>query len=440
MKMNNLSFKGGTHIKDYKDLSAEKATERMEDPKIVHIPLDQHIGSVCEPLVQVNDVVKIGQKIGSSSASLSSDVHSSVSGVVTAIEEMYTTDGSLSKCITIETDGLNEVDESIKPIENFKSLSFEEKCDLIKGAGIIGMGGAGFPLHSKLQSAVGANIDSVILNGAECEPYLNSDYRVMLEKTVNIVEGLQIIKEMLNAEAGYIAIEDNKPKAIDAFNEIADNYNNVTVASLVTKFPQGDSTRIVNAVTGRRIPSGGRTSNVQCTVTNVGTVNALYELVSEGKPVYERIVSVTGQGVKEPKNLMVKVGTSVKDVIEYCGGFNDNANKVLSGGPMTGNTIFDLDAPITKSTTGIVVLTEDLEDTRLESPCIKCSRCIDVCPQFLMPNIINAAVNKEKYDLADEHGANDCIECGSCSYICPAKRKLTESIALARKEIKLRKK
>lgn len=437
--MKLLTFKGGIHPPYNKEYTSDKALKKAQAPKVVYIPLQQHIGAPSNPIVSVGDEVKLGQKIGEAQGFVSSNIHSSVSGKVIAVEQ-HEVPGGKGLCVVIENDFKEELHESVQPKGKLEELDPKDIVKYIQEAGIVGMGGATFPTHVKLSPPPNTNIDVVILNGAECEPYLNSDYRVMLEKTVNIVEGLQIIKEMLNAEAGYIAIEDNKPKAIDAFNEIADNYNNVTVASLVTKFPQGDSTRIVNAVTGRRIPSGGRTSNVQCTVTNVGTVNALYELVSEGKPVYERIVSVTGQGVKEPKNLMVKVGTSVKDVIEYCGGFNDNANKVLSGGPMTGNTIFDLDAPITKSTTGIVVLTEDLEDTRLESPCIKCSRCIDVCPQFLMPNIINAAVNKEKYDLADEHGANDCIECGSCSYICPAKRKLTESIALARKEIKLRKK
>lgn len=438
MKMTNLSFKGGIHVADHKALSAEKPSERMDDPKIVHIPLNQHIGTTCEPLVAVKDTVKVGQKIGSSEADLSSDVHSSVSGVVIAIEEMYTADGKRSKCISIESDGQGELDESIKPISNFKSLSFDEQCDLIKGAGIVGMGGAGFPLHSKLKSAAPANIDSVILNGAECEPYLNSDYRAMVEKTDNILNGLELIKGILNAEAGYIAIEDNKPAAISAFESKLGDYKNVTIASMVTKFPQGDSTRVVNSVTGRVIPEGGRSSSVHCTVSNVCTTNALYELVSEGKPVYERIVSITGEGVKEPKNLVVKIGTPIADVIEYCGGFNDRVVKVIAGGPMTGHTVFDLNAPITKATTGIVVLTEEQNDAREESPCIKCQRCINVCPEGLMPATINAAVNKERFDLAKEYGATKCIECGSCSYICPAKRFLTESISLAKYEIKLR--
>ncbi|MDO5724889.1 MAG: electron transport complex subunit RsxC [Tissierellia bacterium] len=438
MKMSNLTFKGGVHIPEYKEFSEGAAVTNAQIPSIVYIPMSQHVGAPCEPIVKKGDYVKVGQLIGHNEAGLSADIHSSVSGTVKEITERYSADGWKSMNIAIESDGLDEIDESIVPVPNYKDLSFDEIVEVAKRAGIVGMGGAGFPLHAKLRSAKNAEVDTVILNGAECEPFLTCDYRLMLEQAEGVSKACELIKDILNCNVGYIGVEDNKPLAIDELVKECESLNNVGVASLKTKFPQGDSTRILDSVTGRKVPVGGRTTDVSVFNTNVGTAYALYEALTKGVPLYQRIVTVSGPGVKTPKNLLTRVGTPISALIEECGGFVGNVTKVICGGPMTGNTVFDLDAPILKTTTGITVLTDDYLDDGEESPCIKCCKCLEVCPSYLNPSDLNAAVCKERFDIAKELNASECILCGSCSFICPAKRKLTESIKLAIREIKLR--
>lgn len=435
MRLDNLTFKGGIHVKDQKEFTKDKSIEKASEPSIVKIPLHQHVGAPCKALVKAGDAVKVGQKIGDSEASLTVPVHSSVSGVVKGIEKLYTPDGYKVDCVVIESDGLNEIDESVKPKGTLENLSGEEILSIVREAGIAGMGGAAFPQHTKLSTSLEAAVDTVILNGAECEPYLTCDHRVMLEHPEKVISGLEVMLKYFGLDNGYIAVEDNKNDAIASLKGSLQGNDSIKVASLKTKFPQGESYRIVNAVTGRIVPQGGRCKDVKSFVTNVCTAAAVSEAILEGKPQYERVITITGNGIKEPKNLLVKIGTSIGDIIEQCGGFNGSPGKIIVGGPMTGYTQFTLDTPVTKGVTGIIVLTEAEAAPTKTTPCIKCGKCVEACPAYLMPLTISAYSLKDKYDEAEEYNALACIECGTCSYLCPAKRPLTESIAHAKREI-----
>lgn len=435
MRLDNLTFKGGIHVKDQKGSTKDKSIEKAIEPSIVKIPLHQHVGAPCKALVKKGDAVKVGQLIGDSEASLTVPVHSSVSGEVIGIEKLYTPDGYKVDCVVIESDGLNTVDESVQPKGKLEDLTREDILAIVRDAGISGMGGASYPLHSKFTTSLEAGIDTAILNGAECEPYLTSDHRVMLESPEKVTYGLEVIMKYFGLNNGYIAVEDNKNDAIASLKESLKNNDSIHIASLKTKFPQGESYRIVNAVTGRIVPKGGRTKDAKTFVTNVCTAAAVTDAILDGKPLYERVVTVTGDGVKEPKNLLVKIGTSIGDLVAQCGGFNGTPGKIIAGGPMTGYTQFTLDTPITKGVTGIIVLSEAEAVPVKMTPCIKCGKCAEVCPAFLMPLTISAYSLKDMYDEADSYNALACIECGSCSYVCPAKRPLTESIGHAKREI-----
>lgn len=436
MVLNNLTFKGGFIMKDHKELTNNKPVEVATEPKVVYIPLHQHAGSACKALVKAKDEVKVGQKIGDTEASKAAPVHSSVSGVVKGIEKMYSHDGWEVECVVIESDGKNELHESIVPRENIDKLTKEEIVKIVREAGIVGMGGAQFPTHTKL-TAPTQPIEHIILNGAECEPYLTSDHRIMLENAEDIVGGLEILLNYFEGSKGYIGIEDNKQDAIDVMAKAISGKSNMQVASLKTKFPQGDSYRMVDSITKKEVPMDGRCMNVNAMVSNVGTTAAIYQAVKNGKPLYERVVTVTGRGVKEPKNLLVKIGTPIRDLIEQCGGFSANSpGKIIAGGPMTGYTQFTLDTPISKGVTGIIVLTEEEAKPEPASPCIKCGKCLEVCPTHLEPLFISAYALKDRFEDAEKLNALSCIECGSCSYICPAKRPLAESIAHSKRQIK----
>lgn len=440
MKLDNLTFKGGVHIPEHKDLTKDKAIEKANDPKIVYISLHQHVGAPCEAIVSVGDSVKVGQKIGDSKASLSAPVHSSVSGVVKSITKLYTPDGMKTNCVVIESDGLAELHESVQPIANLDKLSKEEIINIIKEAGIVGLGGAGFPMHAKLVTADDSKIDTAILNGAECEPYITVDHRVMLEQPELVIEGLKIIMKCLDLENGYIGIEDNKVDAINTMKASIKDGDNIKVASLKTKFPQGDSYRMVDAILERKVPSGSRCKDVGSIVSNVSTALAVAEIFKEGKPLYERTITVTGNGIKEPKNLKVKIGTPIKDIIEQCGGFNGEPGKIIIGGPMTGLAQFSLDTPIIKATSAIIVLTKEEAAHKETTPCIKCGKCLQVCPARLQPLLLSAYSLKDKFEMTQEYNVEECIQCGACSFICPSKRPLTESIRHAQREISLKRK
>lgn len=432
--INNISFSGGVHMNEFKEFSEKKPIEKQNLPKFVHIPVLQGTGVACEPLVKKGDTVKKGQLIGSCEASYSSSVHASISGTVVDIKEMFTAEGKKVSCISIESDGSE--DEVVYETKNRSGeVDPKELVQVAKDAGIIGMGGGGFPFNVKLNGAIGKGVDSILANGAECEPFLTSDHRTMVEHPEDVVKGVALVVDALNADAGYIAVEDNKPDAIDLLDKAASDFEKITVASMITKYPQGDSARVIDSVLNRKVPIGERSGSVNAFVSNVGTFKALADAYYTGKPSIERVISVTGPGVANPKNILVKVGTPVIDLINQCGGFKGDVVAVISGGPMSGHQIFDLDSPVTKSITGIVVLTREYMDFRDPTPCIKCDRCIHACPVKLNPQVLEKAIRKENFDMAKKLHVEECIQCGSCSFVCPAKRHLAESIKLAINEI-----
>lgn len=429
------TFKGGINPPGYKELTSGKPIVKANDPKVVYIPLQQHIGAPCEAIVQVGDYVKLGQKIGESTAFISAPVHSSVSGIVKSIEPLYSPSGAKTNTIIIESDGLDEPHESIGPKGSLEDLSSKEIIEIVKECGITGLGGAGFPTHVKLSPPPGKEIDTFILNGAECEPFLTPDHRSMLEMFERIIFGTRAIMKALNVDSCIIAIERNKLDAIEAFRTVLKDSSDIKIVAMETKYPQGDEKRIINAILGREVPSGGLPADVGCVVNNVATAKAIADAIIDGKPLYERIVTVTGNIVKDPKVFQAKIGTPIQELIDQCGGFTESPSKILIGGPMMGKSQFTTKVPIIKTTGGILGLSKEETIPPKGGPCIKCGQCLDVCPVFLQPLFISAHSLKNNFDRAEDYNAVDCVECGACSYICPAKLPLTESIVLAKREI-----
>lgn len=435
MKHDNLTFSGGVSVPHNKGATEKKALEYAQEPDVVYIALHQHIGAPCEAIVNVGDRVKVGQKIGQSQAFVSAPVHSSVAGTVKSIDTITTPTGARTKAIVIESDGTNEMDDSMASNSDLGKLSSKEILNIIKEAGITGMGGAGFPTHVKLSPPPEKEIDIVILNGAECEPYLTSDHRIMLEMPEKVVFGLKAIMKSLGVEKGVIGVEDNKMDAVKALKKVVTPEDNIKVVTLETKYPQGDEKRIISAVTGRVVPSEALPMEVGCVVNNISTAKAVAEAILEGKPLYERIVTITGEGIKEPRNLISKIGTPFQELIDQCGGFNGTPGKILMGGPMMGLAQFSTEVPVIKGSGGILVLSEKAARAEPVLPCIRCGRCLDVCPVHLQPLYISAYSLKGDFEGAEEYRAVDCVECGACSFICPSKRPLTESIRLAKREV-----
>lgn len=430
-----LTFRGGIHPPHSKGQTEHKAIEIAPVPKEVVIPLIQHIGAPCHSVVNVGDDVKVGQMIGESKGFVSAPIHSSVSGKVKKIEIRQSPSGARVKCIIIETDGLQTIDESVKPKGTLEQLSPEEIKEIIKECGLTGMGGAGFPVHVKLSPPQDKPIDIVIVNGAECEPFLTSDHRVMLEMPEKVVTGTKAIMKVLGVEKGVIGVEKNKPDAIASMKKAVENEPNITVAELETKYPQGGEKSLIYAVTNREVPSGGLPMDIGVVVQNISTVTAICIAIETGMPVVERVVTVTGSAVKEPKNLIVKMGTSFKDVIDFCGGYSEEAGKLLNGGPMMGIAQFTDEVPVIKGTSGILVLNRKDAEISEASNCIRCGKCVDICPSGLQPLMISKNSLLGRYEEAENYFAMDCIECGSCSFICPSKRPLVDAIRIAKKEI-----
>ncbi|NLJ78760.1 MAG: electron transport complex subunit RsxC [Tissierellia bacterium] len=436
MKLKDLTFRGGVAVSDNKGLTKDLLIEPAEDPSMVMIALHQHTGAPCEAVVQAGDEVKVGQVIGQSQAFVSAPVHSSVSGTVKEIVSMAIPTGLTVECVVIESDGKNTMDESIKPNGGLEDLSPEELIEIIKEAGITGMGGAGFPAHVKFSPPAEKKIDTILINGAECEPYLTADHRLMVEEPDKIVFGLKVIMKAVGVDKGVIGVEVNKPDAIKALKEASRDEENISIVPLKVKYPQGDEKRLIDVILGRQVPSGGLPMDVGAVVSNISTTRAIAEAVMDGKPLYERVVTITGQGVKNPRNLVVKVGTPFKDIIEQCGGFNEGSpGKILMGGPMMGISQYSIDVPVIKGTGGILVMTEEEAKPEPLQPCIRCGKCLEVCPVYLQPIYLSNYALKGDFDKAEALHALDCVECGACSYQCPSKRPLVESIRLAKREI-----
>ena len=434
--MKLLTFKGGIHPPYRKEYTEKKALERAKSPKVVYIPLQQHIGASATPIVKVGDEVKLGQKIGEKQGFVSSNVHSSVSGKVIGIEE-HELPGGRGLCIVVENDFKEELHESVKPKGNLENLSKEDIISIITEAGIVGMGGAAFPTHIKTSPPSDNQIDAVILNGAECETYLTADHRLMLENPEDVVFGLKILMKSLNVSKGYIGIEVNKLDALESIKKEAQKYSDIQVIPLKVKYPQGAEKQLIYACTGKEVPSGGLPMDVGVVVNNVATAAQIAQTIKTGMPLVERITTVTGSCIKEPKNLIVKVGTLVFEVIQQCGGIKEDKNlgKVVIGGPMTGIAQYTMDIPVNKGESGILLLDEKESHKQKPQNCIRCGKCVDVCPAFLQPLYISAYSLKNDFESCEKYRVLDCIECGSCSFVCPSARPLLQSCINAKREI-----
>ena len=433
--MELLTFKKGVHPPHGKHLTEKKPIEEYLPKGDLVFPLSQHIGAPCTALVKKGDRVLVGQKIGEAGGFVSAPIYSSVSGTVKNVEPRMTSMGTKAMSIIVENDNLYEAVEKAEE-RDYEKLSNEEIVSIIKEAGIVGMGGATFPTHVKLTPPKDKTIDSIIINAAECEPYLTCDHRLMLEDGQKIVEGLKIILKLFPEAKGYIGIENNKPDAIEAMTKLTANESRIEVKALKTKYPQGAEKQLIYAVTKREVPSGKLPADVSCIVQNVGTVYQIYKSVVQGEPLIERIVTVTGEAIKEPKNLKVKLGTSVQELIEEaCGGFKEDPVKVISGGPMMGMTISTIEIPVTKGTSGILALTKDMAVLPDTSNCIRCGKCVEACPMNLLPTKLQSLSQRNELEVFESFHGLDCIECGCCTFVCPAKKNILQSIRVAKRAV-----
>lgn len=425
------TFLGGVHPAPAKERTAGSPIQAAPLPKRVVIPLAQG-GAPCDPLVNKGDAVLAGQKIGESKAFVSAPVHASISGKVVGIETCLLPTGREAPAVIIEGDGADTwVDSAGSTLEE---LSVESLRALIREAGLVGMGGAMFPTHVKVSPPPGKSFDSVIINGAECEPYLTCDQRLMVEEPERIILGLKAWLKVTGAKRGYIGIENNKPEAISALKKAAAGEKDIEVVPLLTKYPQGSEKQLIKAILGREVPSGGLPVDAGALVQNVGTTYALATAIETGRPLVERVVTVTGTPVRNPQNLRVRIGTLVSDLLSYCG-LEGEVGKIISGGPMMGIALPTADVPVIKGTSGILLLTPEEAAIPPERPCIRCGRCVDACPIGLVPTFLDQFCRKEMWDLAEEYHVQDCIECGSCAYVCPSKRHLVPALRLGKAEV-----
>ncbi len=437
--MTSLNF---IHLADFKDITKNKKIVEAPIPKKAILPLSQHAGAPSTPVVNVGDSVKTGSLIAQAKGLISANLHSSVSGKVIAIEDSPHPIIGISKAIIIESDGQDtKASLDSMPAKDVSALLKEEIAALIKEAGIVGLGGAAFPTFVKLNPPPAKKIDTLIINGAECEPFLTCDHRLMLEKPKEIILGTQLIAKVLGVKDIIIGIEDNKLDAIEGIRSVLfrmkDENCRVNVVNLKTQYPQGGEKQLIKMLLNREVPSGGLPLDIGVVVNNVQTVFAVYEAVYLRKPLYERIITVSGSFPSVAKNILVRIGTPIKDVLDYCGlSPKDSVYKIVMGGPMTGVAQCNLNAPIIKGASGILILGKKFGLKEEELDCIRCSRCIEACPAGLMPCAIGLSVKKDRFDIAGSYDPFDCIECGSCSYVCPSKIPLVQLIKLAKVKIK----
>lgn len=432
--MKRKTFKGGAHPYDGKKMSRDCPIEILNPGDTLVYPLSQHIGAMAKPLVKAGDRVLVGQKIAEKGGFISANIHSSVSGTVKAIEKRLVATGGMVDSIIVENDGMYE---EAAPIfsGNPDELSKDEIIKIIEEAGIVGMGGAGFPTNVKLSPKNADIIDSIIVNGAECEPYLTSDYRRMVEQTDKLVKGLKIVLKIFPDAKGYFGIEDNKPEAIEALLKATENEDRIEVVPLKTKYPQGGERSMIYAVTGRKINSKMLPADVGCIVHNVDTIYAIYNAVYNGKPLIERIVTITGDAVSTPKNFQVRIGTPFRELIDAAGGFTTEPEKIISGGPMMGFSFFNIDVPVVKGSSSLLAFIKDDVSHEEPSACIRCGRCVAACPEHLLPMKLAALAGQNEPEEFKKLGGMECVECGCCSYVCPAKRQVTQSVRSMKKLI-----
>jgi len=430
------SFKiGGIHPPENK-LSAGKAIETLPLPEKVYIPLSQHLGAPAVPVVQRGDEVKVGTLLAKSNGFISANIHSSVSGKVSKIDSVMTSSGYKQEAIWIDVrddvweDGIDRSDDLIKEC----NLSGKEIIEKIENAGLVGLGGATFPAHIKLMSAVG-KADSLLINASECEPYLTDDHALMLAKTQEILIGTTILMKASGVKKAYIGIENNKKDAIRKFSEFLNDYPNIDIVPLRTQYPQGGEKQLIDAILKRRVPSGKLPSDVGCVVQNVGTVFAAYEAVQKNKPLIDRLVTVTGKSLKNPVDLRVRIGTMASELINFVGGLPEDTGKIIAGGPMMGRALSTPEIPITKGISGILMLPESESMRKPSRACIRCGKCVSVCPMALVPSSLMTFSKMEDWDKAAQFNICDCIECSSCTYSCPSNRPLLDYIRLGKSTV-----
>ncbi len=427
---------GGIHPQEDK-LSNDKAIKKIGLPNSVLISLTQSLGVCPEPIVAKGDKVKVGQLIAKGNAFISANIHSSVSGTVTKIDDSIDVSGYRRKSIAIDVEGdewLETIDKSDN-IKNDINATKEEIIAKIKDAGIVGLGGACFPTHIKLMVPEGKKAEYLIINGVECEPYLTSDHRIMLERGEELLIGVKILMKAIGIDKAYIGIENNKPDAIENLNQIAKKHSGITIVSLKVKYPQGGEKQLIKAILNREVPSGKLPIEVGCIVQNVATTIAVYEAVQKSKPLIDRVITVTGKSVKNPCNVLVRIGTPISMLLEEAGGLPEDTRKVINGGPMMGKAVISLDINVVKGMSGLLIM-PDNESKRLKTAnCIRCANCSFICPMGLAPFLISQMVESNKVELSEDERVMDCIECGSCSYVCPSSRPLLDNIRVAKNKV-----
>ena len=433
--MQALTFKRGVHPPDGKELAKDqpiKVIMPKENSELFY-PMSQHIGAPCDPLVAVGDHVKVGQKIAESGAFMSSPIFASVSGEVVDIRPMLVPGGAMVKAIVVKNDGKMEEIEGLNEGKDYTTMTNDEILAAIKNAGVVGLGGAGFPTRVKLSPKEPEKIDYIIANCAECEPYITADYRTMIETPEKLVGGMKIILRLFDNAKGIFGVEDNKPDCIEKLKELTKDEPRIEVMALKTKYPQGGERQLIYATTGRAINSAMLPADAGCVVDNVATMVSVYQAVVEGKPSMERVVTVSGDAVAEPGNFRVPFGINQQELVEAAGGFKTEPEKLISGGPMMGFSMFSLDVPVTKTSSSILGFTKD-EVAKMEpSACINCGRCVEACPSRLIPSRLADYAEHHDEEKFTKHEGLECMECGSCSFVCPAKRPLKQAIGSMRK-------
>jgi len=429
------AFFGGVHPNDMKAATNEKAIEQLPAPAVVVIPMSMHFGAPCTPLVKVGDMVKVGQKIGEF-LGLGAPIHASVSGKVTAVEPRPYSMGGNMMSVVIENDGQDTLSEEVKAPDNPDSLTVEEMVEMVKNAGIVGMGGATFPTHVKISGGIG-KVDTVIINGAECEPYITGDHRTMLERPEEIIGGATYLAKMFGVDKVVIGVEVNKQNGIDSMNKvIAEKKAPVVVEPLRCRYPQGGEKQLCQAITGKQVPPGGLPSNIGCAVFNINTTCAIYRAIKDGMPVVRKIVTVSGSGVVEPKNIECPIGTPVSNLFDFCGGLKDGTYKLIAGGPMMGMAQYTADIPVGKGTGAMLAFCGKEEQTVEHPQCIRCGKCVEACPMHLEPLFMYQYASKGMVDELNDAHIMDCMECGACAYACPARMHLTHMFKTAKQLVK----
>lgn len=428
------TFKGGVPVPHTKR-TENCAIIAMPVPKTLVFPMVQHLGAPCTPLVKKGDYVKVGQKIGDAESPMAVPVHSSVSGTVKDVRSILYAGGTDVMSVEIESDGLQEVHELVKPpVFNDK----KEFLRAIRESGVVGLGGAGFPTAVKLSPPPDKPVDVLIINGAECEPFITSDYREMIENPEGVIAGAKIIMNFTGIKNAFIGIESNKPKAIEKFSSLLAGDAGIRVVKLPSRYPQGGEKQLIYAITGRIVPAGKLPSEIGALVHNVSTTSFIAQYAKTGMPLIKKKVTVDGSAVREPKNIEVLIGTPLRDVFEFCGGFSEDPHKIIMGGPMMGVAQFSLDNTVVKQTNALLAFNQQDAAVTPESVCIKCGKCVDACPMNLAPLFISGCVEKNMIAETVQYGVNDCIECGCCSFVCPASRYLVQSIRYAKAELRKR--